>query len=135
MRPVPPIRSLTAAVTRLAAHKRLVTPMSLGVHESRQRLTVWWRWDNPALRPPRLLALFELVFLVQLARVEAALRHQGLRHLPLCRRRRVVVVDGTGGWHMEVELQRRAKALDAATWQRLGSTSMTPVCLGLHRRP
>ncbi len=61
--------NLTAAVTRLAAHKRLVAPISLVWNESRQGLEVSWRWDDSALQPPRLLALFELVFLVQLARI------------------------------------------------------------------
>ncbi len=61
--------NLTAAVTRLAAHKRLVAPMSIVWTESRQGLEVSWRWDDAALRPPRLLTMFELVFLVQLARI------------------------------------------------------------------
>lgn len=30
---------------------------------------VSWRWDDSSLRPPRLLVVFELVFLVQLARI------------------------------------------------------------------
>lgn len=65
---------LTSAVTRLAAHKRLVAPMRIVWKEGRQGLEVSWRWDDSTLRPPRLLAVFELVFLVQLARI--ATRHQ-----------------------------------------------------------
>lgn len=61
--------NLAAAVTRLAAHKRLVAPMRLVCRESRQGLEVSWRWDDATLRSPRLLATFELVFLVQLARI------------------------------------------------------------------
>ncbi len=61
--------NLTAAVTRLATHKRLVAPMRLVCRESRQGLEVSWRWDDATLRSPRLLATFELVFLVQLARI------------------------------------------------------------------
>jgi AraC-like DNA-binding protein len=60
---------LGAAVTRLAAHKRLMAPMSLIWQERREGLEVSWRWDDAALRPPRLLMAFELVFLVQLARI------------------------------------------------------------------
>jgi AraC-like DNA-binding protein len=41
---------------------------------SRQGLEVSWRWDDSTLKPPRLLATFELVFLVQLARI--ATRHR-----------------------------------------------------------
>ncbi|MDP3231895.1 MAG: AraC family transcriptional regulator ligand-binding domain-containing protein [Myxococcales bacterium] len=61
--------NLTAAVTRLATHKRLMAPMGLVFRESRQGLEVTWRWDDPTLRSPRLLATFELAFLVQLARI------------------------------------------------------------------
>jgi len=61
--------NLKAAVTRLATHKRLVAPMSIIWMESRQGLEVSWRWDDPALQPPRILTVFELVFLVQLARI------------------------------------------------------------------
>ena len=61
--------NLRAAVTRLATHKRLMAPMSIVWTERRQGLEVSWRWDDPALRPPRLLTEFELVFLVQLARI------------------------------------------------------------------
>jgi len=61
--------NLTAAVIRLAAHKRLVAPASIVWRESREGLEVSWRWDDSALRPPRLLTTYELVFFVQLARI------------------------------------------------------------------
>ena len=61
--------NLTAAVARLAAHKQLVAPMRILWKERRQGLEVSWRWNDATLRPPRLLVVFELVFLVQLARI------------------------------------------------------------------
>lgn len=70
---------LTAAVARLAAHKRLVAPMHLLWKQDRNGLEVSWRWDDSALRPPHLLAEFELVFLVQLARIGTRRRLTPLR--------------------------------------------------------
>jgi AraC-like DNA-binding protein len=61
--------NLMAAVMRLAAHKRLVAPVQVLSQESARGFEVSWAWDDLALRPPRLLAEFELAFLVQLARI------------------------------------------------------------------
>ncbi len=63
--------NLTMAVKRLAAHKRLIAPMRVVWSESARGLEVSWRWDDPEVRPPRLLMAFELAFLVQLARIGA----------------------------------------------------------------
>jgi AraC-like DNA-binding protein len=71
--------NLTAAVERLAAHKRLVAPMRLVWKRTAQGLEVSWRWDDVTLRSPRLLSNYELAFLVQLARI-------GTRHAVVPRR-------------------------------------------------
>lgn len=61
--------TLSVAVERIATHKPLIAPVSLLHRHTEDGLEVEWSWDDPTLRPPRLLVAFELVFLTQLARI------------------------------------------------------------------
>ncbi|MCH9688443.1 MAG: AraC family transcriptional regulator [Deltaproteobacteria bacterium] len=61
--------TMAVAVQRIAAHKRLIAPMSLVYRDSPQGLHVQWTWDDPTVRSPRLLMAMELVFLTQLGRI------------------------------------------------------------------
>lgn len=61
--------NLSTAARRIAAHKRLMAPMYLRVVETEQEVVISWEWDDPSVRPPRLLMAMELVFLTQLARI------------------------------------------------------------------
>lgn len=61
--------SLVVAVERIAAHKRLMAPVDVRSQETEEGLVVSWSWDDPTVRPPRLLMAMDLVFLTQLARI------------------------------------------------------------------
>lgn len=60
---------LSTATRRIGEYKRLIAPMKLLTERTRAGLAVTWRWDDPTVRPPLLLAGVELVFMVQLARL------------------------------------------------------------------
>lgn len=61
--------TLSVAVQRIAAHKRLIAPIELTGQETDDGLVVSWAWDDPSIRSPRLLMGMDLVFMTQLARI------------------------------------------------------------------
>ncbi|MFT6397263.1 MAG: AraC-like DNA-binding protein [Bradymonadia bacterium] len=61
--------TLTVAVQRIAAHKRLIAPMHVTHTETDEGLVVGWAWDDPTIESPRLLMAMELVFMTRLARI------------------------------------------------------------------
>jgi AraC-like DNA-binding protein len=61
--------TLAVAVQRIATHKPLIAPMSVAHRITEEGLAVEWAWDDPTLRPPRLLVAFELVMMTQLMRI------------------------------------------------------------------
>ena len=61
--------NFAVAVQRIGLHKRLIAPMQLTIQETSEALSVALEWDDPTVRPPRLLMGMELAFLVQLARI------------------------------------------------------------------
>jgi AraC-like DNA-binding protein len=71
--------TLLVAVRRIAAHKRLIAPMHLTVHESAYGVNIAWAWNDPTVVSPRLMMAMELVFLTQLARIATRERIQPLR--------------------------------------------------------
>jgi AraC-like DNA-binding protein len=71
--------TLSVAVQRIAAHKRLMAPMHLDIRETGDGLVVGWAWNDQAVRSPRLLMAMELVFLTQLARIATRERIQPVR--------------------------------------------------------
>ena len=59
----------SVAARRIAEYKRLVAPMSLKIEDRADNFFVSPRWDEPGLQLPASLAVMELTFLVQLARI------------------------------------------------------------------
>jgi AraC-like DNA-binding protein len=60
---------LRTAAQRLSKYKALIGPMVLGVKEMSERLQLTFRWLDTSLPPPPSLVVFELVFIVCLARM------------------------------------------------------------------
>lgn len=60
---------LKTAYSRLSTYKRLCVPQQLILTESGKGLLMEVRWDEEEIEPPPQVALMELVFLVQLARL------------------------------------------------------------------
>lgn len=61
--------TLRQAVYRLSQYKRLCAPMEIPIEESAESLDLGWRWLEPGRVSPRALALAELTFMTQLARM------------------------------------------------------------------
>lgn len=61
--------TLVVAAERMAAHKRLVAPMTLTREATDETLVIGWRWNDPTIQSPRLMMAIELVFLTQLVRI------------------------------------------------------------------
>lgn len=71
--------TLSVAVSRIAAHKRLIAPMQVTHTESEEGFVVAWAWDDPTLQSPRLLIAMELIFMTQIARIATREPIQPLR--------------------------------------------------------
>ena len=61
--------NLRVAIERIAVYKRLIAPMELSFNESESGLFVGFNWLDSALPIPPSLALTELTFLTQIARL------------------------------------------------------------------
>lgn len=70
---------MNSALTRLTKYKGLIAPLALDVERSSRRTTVSVDFLDATLQPPSVLAPFEVVFLVQLARLTTCSRVQPLR--------------------------------------------------------
>lgn len=71
--------NLTTAARRLSHYKRLIAPMRLQVEQDSRGLSIEFEWIDRTTEAPASLVVFELVFLVQLARVATRERVVPLR--------------------------------------------------------
>lgn len=70
---------LLSAAHRLSAYKRLIGPMALHVRESDEELELEMEWFDTLRLPPSTLAVSELLFLLQMARLSTRQRVCPLR--------------------------------------------------------
>ena len=61
--------NLGVALPRIARYKRLVCPLLLAVEHDEARLVLGFHWPDATRPPPMMLAVTELVYFVQLARL------------------------------------------------------------------